>query len=244
MTRLDPNGCPAHRGSHCEADQAPPSTHRPSGRAAGVAGKRQGRHQDCGDADCIVITGRDRHGSGRQPTSRERRRDGVHGGDLPSACLPRAGAPVRLADLDQAGGRRGCAAAAARAADRASLRACQGGDAGPPALRAGHRPEASLAELLLQPGQSRRRQRERGLGVRGLAQLQVRLALRRLRARGDLLRLGAALRAGRQGRDVAAQARPGGVRRPGRGLRRAPVPGSPRGEGLPAAGQPALHQPH
>ena len=28
MTMLDPNGCPEHRGSHCEADQAPPSTHR------------------------------------------------------------------------------------------------------------------------------------------------------------------------------------------------------------------------
>jgi hypothetical protein len=57
MTMLDPNGCPEHRGSRCEADQAPPSTHRPSGRAAGVAGKIQGRHQDCGDADRIVITG-------------------------------------------------------------------------------------------------------------------------------------------------------------------------------------------
>jgi hypothetical protein len=29
MTILDPNGCPEHRGSHCEADQAPPKvTHR------------------------------------------------------------------------------------------------------------------------------------------------------------------------------------------------------------------------
>jgi hypothetical protein len=28
MTMLGPNGCPEHRGSHCEADQAPPSTQR------------------------------------------------------------------------------------------------------------------------------------------------------------------------------------------------------------------------
>ena len=88
------------------------------------------------------------------------------------------------------------------------------------------------------------RHRERGLGVRRLAQLQVRLALRRVRDRGDLLRLGAALRAGRQGRDAAPQAGSGRVLRPRRGLRRAPVPGLRPREGLPAAGRPALHQPH
>ena len=45
-----------------------------------------------------------------------------------------------------------------------------------------------------------RRRGKRGPGVRRLARLPVRLALRHVRHRRDLLRLGAALRAGRQGR--------------------------------------------
>ena len=72
MTMLDPNGYPEHRSSHCQTEQAPLSTHRPSDRPAGVAGNIQWRHQDWGDADCIVITGC--HESGRQPTSQEQRR--------------------------------------------------------------------------------------------------------------------------------------------------------------------------
>src|SRR3546814_19775043 len=43
--------------------------------------------------------------------------------------------------------------------------------------------------------------------VRRLARLPIRLAPRHVRDRGDLLRLGAALRAGRQGRDPAPQVR-------------------------------------
>jgi N-acetylneuraminic acid mutarotase len=49
VTLRDSNRCPGHRGSHRDADQASERRMEHPGRAAGVAGEIQGRHDDCGD---------------------------------------------------------------------------------------------------------------------------------------------------------------------------------------------------
>ena len=49
VTMRDSNRCPGHRDSHRDADQASERRMEHPGRAAGVAGEIQDRHDDCGD---------------------------------------------------------------------------------------------------------------------------------------------------------------------------------------------------
>ena len=99
-----------------------------------------------------------------------------------------------------------------------------------------------LRELLPEPREPGRHG-ERSLGLRRLGRLPLRMALRRVPDRGHRLRLRPPLRARRQGRHDTAEVGAGGLRGPGRGVRRAPVQGIRGRERLPAGGLSGLHQP-
>ena len=164
-------------------------------------------------------------------------------GDLASAGLPRAGAPVRLADIDPAGGRRGCAAAAARASDRASLRSCQGGDEGPPPFWRDTDLKLHLRSYYFN--------RENPEGPENEAWAFGGWLSYKSGWLFDVFGIGATFYGSAplyapDDKDGTLLLKPGqeGYSVIGESFAAAPVPGLRAREGLPAAGRPALHQPH
>src|SRR4030095_8491545 len=119
--------------------------------------------------------------------------------------------------------RRRAAAAAPADAAGSAVSPSERGDpkVDPAALPERHQRNGELPDLLLQPDEARR-YGERGVGVRRLDQLPLRVAARHVLDGRDALWVPEALRARRPGPRAAAQDRTGELLRAGRSMGRTP----------------------